>query len=206
MAEIIVVHGYVGSGKSTQCNKLVNEGLEGQTVQHISAGNRLREIRTGTSYSEFSTIINSADAPSPLPDEVVDGVIFESIENKYDSKSLILIDGYPRHPSAVESFTVSIREKSHILLGTVALQTSLETSIKRILSRGKREGEKILDINLETHATKRYEKDKKTTNLAVAMLSNFAAVEIVNTDIDIDSAFHNFKLSIMNIIELNGMK
>lgn len=94
MSEIVVVHGYVGSGKSTQCSRLASDGLNEVTVQHISAGNRLRGIRIGSESSGFSRYINAPDAPSPLPDWVVEGTIFEAISN--DNNSLALVDGYPR--------------------------------------------------------------------------------------------------------------
>lgn len=89
MSETIVVHGYVGSGKSTQCSRLVSEGVSGASrVQHVSAGNRLRGIRNGTEASKFSQYINDPDAPSPLPDWIVEGAVFEAIDSN-DSLALI---------------------------------------------------------------------------------------------------------------------
>lgn len=157
MSEIVIVHGYVGSGKSTQCSHLASDGLNEVTVQHISAGNRLRGIRTGNESSEFSRYINAPDAPSPLPDWIVEGTIFETIGS--DDCSLTLVDGYPRHPQAVESFRESVLRNQHRLLGTVALQLSMDVSIERIVARGKRDGEQVEDNDLQEFAEHRYQLD-----------------------------------------------
>lgn len=183
MSEIVVVHGYVGSGKSTQCSRLASAGLNEVTVQHISAGNRLRGIRTGSEPSEFSRYINDPNAPSPLPDWVVGGTIFEAISN--NDSSLALVDGYPRHPEAVESFAESVLRNQHRLLGTVALQLSMDVSIQRIVARGKRDGEQVKGSDIREFAEYRYQLDIQTTNLAINALSQIAPVRFIDATDDI---------------------
>lgn len=200
MAEIIVVHGYAGSGKSTQCSRLEKEGYFGSPVQHISAGNRLRSIRTGLATSTYEPIINSPDAPSPLPDEVVSGAILESILEPENNNGLVLIDGYPRHPAAVEAFRGELDNRSHRLLGTIALQVSLETSVQRILERGERAGEKIKAVTLQEFAVQRYELDRNTTNIAIETLADFAPVEIVDSSGERDPVYESFRKSIANLL------
>ena len=200
MAEIVVVHGYAGAGKSTHCSKLEQEGFMTSSVQHISAGNRLRGIRTGLEHSMYEQIINAPDAPSPLPDEVVSSALLESIEQSGDKNLLVLIDGYPRHPLAVEPFRDELVRRSHLLLGTLALQVSLETSVARILHRGERSGEKIKADTLEEFAIQRYELDKKTTNVAIEALSHLAPVEIIDSGYRKELVYANFKKAISSLI------
>lgn len=200
MAEIIVVHGYAGSGKSTQCSRLEREGYFGSPVQHISAGNRLRSIRTGLATSTYEPIINSPNAPSPLPDKVVSGAILESILDQENDNGIVLIDGYPRHPTAVEAFRDELANHSHRLLGTIALQVSLETSVQRILERGERAGEKIKANTLQEFAVQRYKLDRNTTNIAINTLADFAPVEIVDSSYERDAVYESFRKSIANLL------
>lgn len=200
MAEIIVVHGYAGSGKSTQCERLVRDGFDDYSIQHISVGNRLREIRTGLATSKYADIINAPNAPSPLPDEIVSGAIFESVQSPQVDKNLVLIDGYPRHPKAVEAFNDTLRDKSCKLLGTIAMQVSMEISLDRVVSRGQRLGEKVINDDLESFAAHRYSLDQRTTTLAVEALSRFAPVETIDANANVDSVYDCFKLSIGKLI------
>lgn len=200
MPDIIVVHGYAGAGKSTHCEHLAGEGIDGRSVHHVSAGNRLRAIRGGTVSSYYTAIVNAPDAPSPLPDTVVDGVIFEAIEGDASLESLILIDGYPRHPTAVEAFHASLERRSHNLLGTIAMTISLETSIARVLSRGQRSGEKIKGDSLKDFARNRYALDRVTTNLAIDALARFAPVNRIVADEDTDKVFLKFRSTVSRIL------
>lgn len=190
MSEIVVVHGYAGSGKSTQCSRLASDGLNEVMVQHIPAGNRLRGIRTGSEPSEFSRYINAPNAPSPLPDWVVEGTIFEAIND--GDNSLTLVDGYPRHPRAVESFRESVLRNRHRLLGTVALQLSVDVSIERIVARGKRDGEQVRGGDMREFAEHRYQLDTQTTNLAIDALSQIAPVRFIDAADDIPTVYSRF--------------
>ena len=194
MAKIIVVHGPAGSGKSTQCNRLAHEGLDG-TTQHISAGNRLRAIRANLVTSEFSDYINDPHATTPLPDEIIGGAIFE-LMRKAEENDLVLIDGYPRQPQSVDSFRSIIQTNNHKLLGTVAMKISLDTSIERIKNRGLRDGEQIVDYDLRQFALRRYELEKHTTDLAIERLGDIAPVEIVEADDDTDIVYMRFRLAL----------
>jgi adenylate kinase family enzyme len=190
MPEIIVVHGYIGSGKSTQCSLLASSGLGETRVQHVSAGNRLRAIRTGAEPSRFAAYINAPDAPSPLPDWIVGGAIFEPIDN--DNSTLTLIDGYPRHPQAVESFHGTVLDKGHKLLGTIAMHLSMGSSIERIVARGKRDGERVQGADMREFTKYRYQLDIQTTNLAIDVLSKIAPVRFVDATDDIPTVHSRF--------------
>lgn len=181
MAEVVVVHGHAGSGKTTHCQQVAAEGLAETTIQYISVGNLLRAIRANTVDSRFAAYITAPSAPSPLPYEIVNGAIFESIE-KIDYNNLLLIDGYPRHPEAVDLFHESLDAHHLRLAGTLVLDISLATSTKRVLMRGVRSGEKMKGENLESHASFRYNRDIKITSHAIAALGRIAPIEYIDAN------------------------
>lgn len=96
MAEVIVVHGYAGSGKTTQCERFVGESPREIAVQHISVGDRLRAIKNHTTPSRHAGFLSSPTVPSPLPHAVVNDIVFEAIEA--GSSDLVLVDGYHATP------------------------------------------------------------------------------------------------------------
>ena len=195
MAEIVIVNGYAGAGKSTQGTRLAREGFNGITVHHVSAGNRLRDIKTGRSPSRFSADINLPNAPSPLPDEVVNGVVFEAISgDPYDT--LVLMDGYPRLPGAVAIFHNMLQAEGHQLIGTIAMEILRETSIERVLTRGGRAGEIIKEGDLEWYAAHRYDEYSLTTTLAIGELGLLAPIERIDAGRDIDAVYLDFKAAL----------
>ena len=203
MAEIIVVHGNPGSGKSTQCDSLVDSGYNNQAVIHLSAGNRLRDIRTGRADSRFSFIINDSNAPSPLPDQIVNDAIFELLPEQMNKQLqvLALIDGYPRHAGAVDVFLREVEIGHHTLLGVIALKVSLEVSVERILSRGKREGERVKADSLREYAAQRFEQDKETTEQSLIKLSHFTVVRTIDASDTKDNVAVKFKSAVSDLVD-----
>jgi len=183
MSEIIVVHGSPGSGKSSQSERLVKSGVDGLSVTHVSAGNRLRAVRAGQIESNFSTFINAPDAPRPLPDDVVNGLMFEPLmHGDAQPADLILLDGYPRKPQTVPLFLETVRAQGHDLRGVIHLELSQEVSFLRLMARGVRHGEKIDSDSFHDFAKQRYEQDVFTTHRAVALLGESAVVRTINAE------------------------
>lgn len=199
MAEIIVVQGYPGAGKSTQANRLVHDPTFDLEVLHISAGKRLRDIRTGNTHSRHAAIINAPDAPSPLPNEIVNDVVFEPAEQASDS-ALLLIDGYPRHPSAIDVFADYIQEHRYRYLGAVALEITLDTSLNRITNRGDRPGEKMRGRNFTELGQKRFNDHKRLTLTALRLLEVIAPVERIDANDNEDIVWSRFRAAIDRLI------
>lgn len=204
MSEIVVIQGYAGSGKSTHSEHFSQNRYNNEAIAHVSAGTRLRAIRTGIEGSMHADFINNPDAPSPLPDEIVNDVIFE---NANPTRSgLTLIDGYPRHESGVSVFEQAIRREQHRLLGTVCLEVSMGTSVERILNRGERDGERIKGRDLADYARRRYRDDSTQTQRSVSRLERIAPVEHVDANASVEEVRERFYQAMGRIgIQLDDM-
>lgn len=194
--DIIVVHGRAGAGKSTHCRSLSEKGLDNKNfVQHVSAGEKLRAIRNGEIRSQYENIIKSS-LDRPIPNAIVNSLIFESIKITENNQGIVLIDGFPRHKEAVEEFCEKIFSGGHRLLGTIAMNLSLDMSIKRVENRGVRKGEHIVGNNLSDFTAHRYVLDGETTNLAIDLLSRLAPVETIDASGALEETYHLFVRSV----------
>ena len=89
---VIFVLGGAGSGKGTQCAKLV----ENHGFVHLSAGDLLRAERD--SGSENADLINKYIAAGEIvPVEITCGLIKTAMEKHGWEKARFLIDGFPRN-------------------------------------------------------------------------------------------------------------
>ncbi|VDP50509.1 unnamed protein product, partial [Soboliphyme baturini] len=138
---IIFIVGGPGSGKGTQCAKMV----EKYGLTHLSSGDLLRaEVE---SKSERGTQLQSIMAAGQLvPLEVVLDLLKEAmLEKVKDKKSKgFLIDGYPREVKQGEMFESEIMDCSMVIFFDV----SEDIMIQRLLGRGKTSGR--VDDNMDT--------------------------------------------------------
>ena len=88
--QVIYVLGGPGSGKRTQCKKLVRDFK----FKHISMGQLFRtEVKSGSELGEkLKEIMNKGDL---VPREMTCDLLFKAIEENKCHKKLI-IDGFPR--------------------------------------------------------------------------------------------------------------
>lgn len=141
MAEIVVVHGTPGSGKSTQSQRLAESQIEDLQIFHLSVGNRIRGVRTGSIRSAFSP--NQKSGSETLDHHGINNIVFEYV-SECPSSSIVLVDGYPRFVEAVGLFINRIQNNNHRLLGCLNLTISDQTCVTRLTSRGTRLGERAL--------------------------------------------------------------
>ena len=106
-------------------------------------------------------------------DSIINSIVFERVPFTTEP-NLVLIDGYPRYQSAVELFLNTLRQNRQRFVGTIALEITLEESLRRAANRdSKREGS-LCDIQ------ERYWQYETETRKAIELLSRSAAVKTVD--------------------------
>ncbi|XP_049872155.1 adenylate kinase isoenzyme 1-like [Pectinophora gossypiella] len=136
---IVWVLGGPGSGKGTQCDKIVAK----YGFTHLSSGDLLRaEIKTG---SERANNLNSVMQGGGLvPNEVVLDLLKEAIDNEAGKSNGFLIDGYPREENQGRAFEECIGPVTTLIY----FEVSAETMTQRLLSRAVNSGR--VDDNEDT--------------------------------------------------------
>lgn len=138
-AKIIFVVGGPGSGKGTQCEKIVAK----YGFTHLSSGDLLRaEVKSG---SEMSKQLNELMQQGLLvPNEFILDMIKKAMLATVETSKGYLIDGYPRQVDQGIQFESEIAP-CHLVLYINASDASMTN---RLLERGKSSGR--VDDNEET--------------------------------------------------------
>lgn len=140
-AKIYFVMGGPGSGKGTQCEKMI----EKYGFAHLSTGDLLRdEVKSG---SEFGKKLNDIMVKGDLvPIETVLDLLKLAMVKKVAAGGTkgFLIDGYPREVSQANMFEAEVAPCDLVIY----FEVSDETLTKRLLKRGESSGR--ADDNLET--------------------------------------------------------
>ncbi|KAF1747298.1 hypothetical protein GCK72_023760 [Caenorhabditis remanei] len=137
---IFFIVGGPGSGKGTQCDKIVAK----YGLTHLSSGDLLRdEVKSGSPRGSQLTAIMESGALVPL--EVVLDLVKEAMLKAIEKGSKgFLIDGYPREVAQGQQFESEIQEAKLVLFFDVAE----DTLVKRLLHRAQTSGR--ADDNIDT--------------------------------------------------------
>ncbi|KAK5977658.1 hypothetical protein GCK32_009289 [Trichostrongylus colubriformis] len=137
---IFFIVGGPGSGKGTQCEKIVAK----YGLSHLSSGDLLRaEVKSGSPRGAKLNKIMGAGELVPL--EIVLDLIKEAMLKEVAKGSKgFLIDGYPREVKQGEQFEREIQEAKSVIFFDVAE----DILVKRLLHRAKTSGR--ADDNMET--------------------------------------------------------
>ncbi|KAJ1354844.1 adenylate kinase [Parelaphostrongylus tenuis] len=137
---IIFIVGGPGSGKGTQCEKIVAK----YGFSHLSSGDLLRdEVKSGSPRG--SQLLKIMEAGELVPLEVVLDLIKEAMLKEVAKNSKgFLIDGYPREIKQGEQFEQEIQEAKLVIFFDV----SEKILVERLLHRAKTSGR--ADDNMET--------------------------------------------------------
>ena len=197
MTEIITVHGTPGSGKSSLSRRYKEHNTR---VEHVSAGDRLREISSGTVSSGYATEIQAHSdvlkESKPMPDALVNLIIFEFI-SQCPSTSLVLIDGYPRFQQQHQNFFREIVSNEYNYKGSIHLSVSEEISQQRILLRGLRKGEKPVT---ESFIHWRFEEYRSLIVPAIQLLAVNGPVITINAVNDLETNWQEFDRAVKSLI------
>ncbi|KAK1334106.1 hypothetical protein QTO34_005106 [Cnephaeus nilssonii] len=137
--KIIFVVGGPGSGKGTQCEKIVQK--YGYT--HLSTGDLLRaEVSSGSARGKMLSEIMEKGQLVPL--ETVLDMLRDAMMAAVETSKGFLIDGYPREVQQGEEFEQRIGQPTLLLY----VDAGAETMTKRLLKRGETSGR--VDDNEET--------------------------------------------------------
>jgi adenylate kinase len=175
---IIFIVGGPGSGKGTQCAKMV----EKYGLSHLSSGDLLRdEVQSGSARgSQLSKIMESGQL---VPLEVVLDLIKEAMLKEFSKGSHgFLIDGYPREVKQGQQFESEIMEAALVIY----FEVSAETMTQRLLGRAKTSGR--VDDNIET-IKKRLDTFYKQTEPVVDHYRKQGKLVLVKAEGSVDSIF-----------------
>lgn len=130
----LVLFGPPGSGKGTQSEKLV----EKYGLVHLSTGDLLRKERKeqtplGIEAQKF------IDKGQLVPDEVVIGMIDNSLDHHKDAKGF-LFDGFPRTLAQAEALDRLLQLKKSEIDLVLILDVDEDELIRRLVLRGKTSG------------------------------------------------------------------
>jgi len=140
---VLFVLGGPGSGKGTQCKKIV----ENFPFIHLSAGELLRAERDREG-SQFGALINQYITEGKIvPVEITVALLKAEMERTGRSGDWFLIDGFPRSHENLRGWTSVIGDWADVV-GVLLLECREEEMEKRILKRAETEGRN--DDNLST--------------------------------------------------------
>lgn len=138
--KMIFVTGGPGSGKGTQCTKLV----EKYNFEHLSTGDLLRE--EVVSGSEKGVQLQKIMSEGGLvPTSEILGLLRTAMKKKGWAKSTFLVDGFPRNSENMESFKNNLLSEVN-LVGVLFFEVESETMKQRCLNRSQGRA----DDNIET--------------------------------------------------------
>lgn len=102
--KVIFVIGGPGSGKGTQCEKIVEE----YGFTHLSSGDLLREeVKSGSERGQYlNEIMQKGDL---VPKEIVLDMIRDAMVANCEKSNGFLIDGYPREVEQGVEFEKNVR-------------------------------------------------------------------------------------------------
>lgn len=127
---VVFVLGPPGSGKGTQCSKIV----ENFGYTHLSAGELLREEmhREGSQFGELIDrhIKNGIIVPVAVTCKLLENAMIANPNNKG-----YLIDGFPRNQDNLDGWTEEMSDKTKVQF-VLFLQCSETVCVNRCLNRG----------------------------------------------------------------------
>ncbi|MDH4169856.1 MAG: adenylate kinase [Acidimicrobiia bacterium] len=132
MALRLVILGRQGSGKGTQCARLVDH----YGCIHISTGDMLRAAREeGTELGRTAGEI--MDRGDLVPDDVMIGIVGERLAKADIMENGVLLDGFPRTPDQADALEDILEDQGFRLDVAVNLDVPVDEVMTRMLARGR---------------------------------------------------------------------
>jgi len=183
LPRVVFVLGGPGSGKGTQCKKLIEKKPE--SFVHISAGDCLREERNNPN-SEHGDLINTCIAEGSLvPVEITIKLLQKKIDIHYKQGMYVLIDGFPRNQDNYDGWFRVMTDKANVKFA-LFLDISEDFMKERLLKRGQSSGR--TDDNLEV-IKKRFKTYNDQTMPIVKLFEEQKMLKTVSAEGTIDEVF-----------------
>jgi UMP-CMP kinase len=164
---VVFVLGGPGSGKGTNCTKIV----EKFGYVHLSAGDLLREERN--SGSELASMINTFIAEGKIvPAEITVRLLKAAMETS--GKADFLVDGFPRDMDNLHCWQTEMVDIA-VVKFLLFLDCPQDVMLARLLERGKTSGRN--DDNEES-ITKRFKTYEESTR---PIIEHFKSVDKIKT-------------------------
>ncbi|MCY4419014.1 MAG: adenylate kinase [Cytophagales bacterium] len=155
---LFVLIGGPGSGKGTQCQKIV----ETFGWKHLSTGEVFRDqIRRKTKLGlEIQHCVHGGNL---VPDDLVIKVVEEALSHYPDSTSGILLDGFPRTQYQAQQFKRYLGKNGQDIEKVIYLEAPIEILWKRLKKRGLEDGRADdLEEKKIRHRMKLYEQETQS--------------------------------------------
>ena len=128
----LVIFGRQGSGKGTQCVRLV----EAFGPVHISTGDMLRAaVAEGTEFGRRAQEV--MDAGDLVSDEIINGIVAERLALPDVVQNGFLLDGFPRTPAQATALNALLEEAETSLDLAINLDVPIEVVTERMVARGR---------------------------------------------------------------------
>ena len=128
----LVILGRQGSGKGTQCVRLV----EAYGPVHVSTGDMLRSaVAEGTELGLRASAL--MDAGDLVPDDVMIGIVVDRLAKPDVVEHGFLLDGFPRTPVQAEALEEILSDTGADGVRAVNIDVPVDEVMERMLARGR---------------------------------------------------------------------
>ncbi|KAL4512811.1 hypothetical protein ABPG72_017496 [Tetrahymena utriculariae] len=181
---VAFILGGPGSGKGTQCQKLVNQ----YGLVHLSAGDLLREERA--SGSKDAELIESIIRDGKIvPSEITVKLLKNAMEKNGWAKSKFLIDGFPRSQDNLDGWNQIMGNLVNFKF-VLFLDCSEDIMTQRIMKRAESSGRS--DDNIES-LKKRFRTYIESTKPIIDFYAKQNKIVTVNAEKSIDEVFEKIR-------------
>ncbi len=130
--KFLIIVGRQGSGKGTQCQRLV----DGFGLVHVSTGDMLRAaVEEGSEFGRRAKEV--MDAGHLVSDEIINGIVAERLAKSDVQTSGVLLDGVPRTLAQAEAIDEILADLDAAVDGVINLEVPIEEVTARMLARGR---------------------------------------------------------------------
>ena len=185
--KVVFVLGGPGSGKGTNCSKIVEEF----GYVHLSAGDLLREERN--SGSSLAEMINNFIAEGKIvPAEITVRLLKQAMEKATTSK--FLVDGFPRDMDNLKCWETHMNSYADVQF-LLFLDCPQHIMLGRLLERGKTSGRN--DDNLES-IKKRFSTYEESTRPIIEHFKSIGKVRQVDSHRELNAVYSDVALHFRN--------